>query len=65
MTFSMRRFQAIVQKEWKDAVKNPQTLLMAAMPIMFTFLFQRMGMEAGILLSMPILFVLTMTAAFV
>ncbi|WP_018754687.1 ABC transporter permease [Paenibacillus terrigena] len=65
MTFSMRRFQAIVQKEWKDAIKNPQVLLMAAMPIMFTLLFQRMGMEAGILLSMPILFVLSMTAAFV
>lgn len=71
MTFSMKRFQAIVQKEWKDSLRNPQILLMTALPIMFAFLFSRMGAEERVneqsmlLLSFPILMALSMTGAFV
>ncbi|MCM3786443.1 ABC transporter permease [Neobacillus mesonae] len=71
MTFSMRRFQAIIQKEGKDSLRNPQILLMTAMPIMFAFLFSRMGTpdrgdeQSMLLLSFPILMALSMTGAFV
>ncbi|RAV10790.1 ABC transporter permease [Paenibacillus contaminans] len=64
MTFSTKRFTAILSKEWKDAMKNPQILLLAAMPVMFAFLYSKMdgGIEA---LIFPILLALSMTGAFV
>ncbi|WP_409343820.1 ABC transporter permease [Paenibacillus sp. MBLB4367] len=66
MTFSMKRFQAIVAKEWKDTLKNPQILLMAAMPVMFAFLFSKMddGKDLSVM-SFPILLALSMTGSFV
>ncbi|WP_211749777.1 ABC transporter permease [Paenibacillus sp. Marseille-Q4541] len=70
MTFSMKRFQAIIQKEWKDSIRNPQVLTMTAFPIVFAFLFARMGTdrtasENVLMLSFPILMALSMTGAFV
>lgn len=64
MTFSMRRFQAIVNKEWKDAMKNPQILLMVGMPIMFGYLFTRMGNSTEIIIT-PILMAFVITGAFI
>lgn len=70
MTFSMKRFQAIVQKEWKDSIRNPQVLTMTAFPIVFAFLFARMGTDRSVsedilMLSFPILMALSMTGSFV
>lgn len=70
MTFSMKRLQAIINKEWKDSIRNPQILLMMGMPIMFAFLFSKMGSDGTkgndmMILSFPILLALSMTGAFV
>lgn len=70
MTFSMKRLQAIINKEWKDSIRNPQILLMMGMPIMFAFLFSKMGGDGTkgndmMILSFPILLALSMTGAFV
>ncbi|MCM3260976.1 ABC transporter permease [Paenibacillus lautus] len=70
MTFSMKRLQAIINKEWKDSIRNPQILLMMGMPIMFAFLFSKMGSggtkgDDMMILSFPILLALSMTGAFV
>ncbi|MBD7970840.1 ABC transporter permease [Paenibacillus gallinarum] len=70
MTFSMKRFQAIVQKEWKDSIRNPQVLTMTAFPIVFAFLFARMGTDRTVsedilMVSFPILMALSMTGSFV
>lgn len=65
MTFSIKRFQAIVHKEWKDTIKNPQILLMVAMPILFAYLFKEIGGSRVDLISFPILLALTMTGSFV
>ncbi|MDA2606855.1 ABC transporter permease [Bacillus sp. DAG6] len=43
MTFSMRRVSAIFRKEVKDFKTNSQVLLMAFLPIIFSFLFSRFG----------------------
>lgn len=70
MTFSMKRLQAIINKEWKDSIRNPQILLMMGMPIMFAFLFSKMGTDGinsgdMMIMSFPILMALSMTGAFV
>ncbi|RIX49262.1 ABC transporter permease [Paenibacillus nanensis] len=64
MTFSMVRFQAIVKKEWKDAVKNPQILLLAALPILFALVFEGMADNRLDIISYPALLALSMTGAF-
>jgi ABC-2 type transport system permease protein len=61
----MRRFQAIVAKEWKDARKNPQILLMAGMPLMFAFIFSKIGENQMDTSIFSILLALSMTGAFV
>ncbi|PGZ12873.1 ABC transporter permease [Bacillus cereus] len=43
MTFSMRRFSAIVRKEMQDAGKNSQVLMMAAIPLVLAFIYGQMG----------------------
>lgn len=68
MTISIKRINAIVQKELKDSFKNWQVLLMALVPIMFAFVFSQMQApeeEALIFVLMPLLMALTMTCAFV
>ncbi|WP_020617328.1 ABC transporter permease [Paenibacillus daejeonensis] len=67
MNFSMRRFRAMVTKEWKDATRNPQILLNAGMPILLAVLFGQRGFEPGDLayLSMPVLIAISVTGAFV
>jgi len=67
MTFSPRRFRAMVKKEWKDAVRNPQILLNAGMPILLAVLMrQKEGQPADLaLLSIPILVAISITGAFV
>ncbi|MCM3735354.1 ABC transporter permease [Bacillus cytotoxicus] len=47
MTFSMRRVSAIFRKEVQDFKANSQVLLMAAMPIVFAFIFSRLGNGGG------------------
>lgn len=65
MTFSMRRFQAIVQKEYKDSVKNPQVLLMAGLPVLLAFIYGQMSESSLELITFPLLMALSMTGAFV
>ncbi|WP_410984919.1 ABC transporter permease [Bacillus cereus] len=43
MTFSMRRFSAIVRKEMQDVGKNSQVLMMAAIPLVLAFIYGQMG----------------------
>ncbi|RCX17682.1 ABC-2 type transport system permease protein [Fontibacillus phaseoli] len=67
MTFSMRRFRAMVTKEWKDAIRNPQILLNAGMPILLAVLLNQKELEPGDLtfLAIPILVAISITGAFV
>ncbi len=67
MTFSMRRFRAMLKKEWKDAVRNPQILLNAGMPILIAVLFRQKENEASdfTFLAIPILVAISITGAFV
>ncbi|KJB87371.1 ABC transporter [Paenibacillus sp. E194] len=66
MTFSINRVSAMIQKEWKDALKNQMLLITAALPLIFAFMFSK-G-EAGdgaTLLMMPVNMALLMTCLFV
>lgn len=67
MTFSMRRFRAMVKKEWKDAIRNPQILLNAGMPILLAVLFRQKEADPSepTLLAIPILIAISITGAFV
>lgn len=67
MTFSMRRFRAMVKKEWKDAIRNPQILLNAGMPILLAVLFRQKEADPNepAFLSIPILIAISITGAFV
>lgn len=65
MTFSFRRLQAIVIKEWKDAVRNPQILLTGALPIVFSFLFDRKSSSDPSVFTFPLLLAVSITGAFV
>lgn len=67
MTFSIKRFKAMVAKEWKDAIRNPQILLNGGMPILIALLFNQKEGAAGDLtvLAIPILVAISITGAFV
>ncbi|KQO18437.1 ABC transporter permease [Paenibacillus sp. Leaf72] len=67
MTFSIRRFRAMVKKEWKDAIRNPQILLNAGMPVLLALLFKQKENDPSDLtfLSIPILVAISITGAFV
>ncbi|WP_373233097.1 ABC transporter permease [Cohnella sp.] len=65
MNFSLRRLQAFLTKEWKDALKNPQILLTAAMPIVFSFLLNRKDASDPTVLAFPLLLAVSITGAFV
>lgn len=71
MTLSWKRLSAIMQKEWKDFLRNAQVLVMVLMPVIFAFVFSKIPVDAGeeaeayIFLVMPVLMALTMTGAFV
>ncbi|MFD0586481.1 ABC transporter permease [Paenibacillus sp. GCM10027627] len=67
MTFSIRRLKAIVKKEWKDAVRNPQILMNAGIPILLAVLFRQKDNETAelSLISIPILVAISVTGAFV
>ncbi|MFP4976111.1 ABC transporter permease [Paenibacillus sp. CN-4] len=67
MTFSMRRFRAMVTKEWKDGIRNPHILLNAGMPILLAVLFSQKDNNAEDLtfLAIPILVAISITGAFV
>lgn len=65
--FSMRRFRAMVTKEWKDGIRNPHILLNAGMPILLAVLFSQQEVEPGdrTFLAIPILIAISITGAFV
>jgi ABC-2 type transport system permease protein len=67
VTFSIKRFKAMVAKEWKDAIRNPQILLNGGMPILIALLFNQKEEAAGDLtvLAIPILVAISITGAFV
>ncbi|MBB6637454.1 ABC transporter permease [Cohnella thailandensis] len=65
MRFSLRRLRAIAIKEWKDAIRNPQILLTAAMPIAFSFLFDRKEASDPAVVAFPLLLAVSITGAFV
>lgn len=67
MTFSFRRFRAMVTKDWKDGIRNPQILLNAGMPILLAVLFKQKENDPSDLtfLAIPILIAISITGAFV
>lgn len=67
MSFSMRRFKAMVAKEWKDGLRNQHILLNAGMPILLAILFSQREGEPGdfTFLAIPILIAISITGAFV
>ncbi|MBY0596724.1 ABC transporter permease [Bacillus bingmayongensis] len=65
MTFSMRRVSAIFRKEVQDFKSNSQVLLMAAMPLVFAFIFSRFGQGSGAGLGTIILMTFLFVAGFV
>ncbi|MFF2092196.1 ABC transporter permease [Paenibacillus sp. NPDC058174] len=69
MTFSLNRLLAIAGKEWKDSVKNPQILLMAGMPIVFSILMKgQSSLSEGNTLdrfTVPVMIAIAVVGAFV
>ncbi|EJQ53169.1 hypothetical protein IEE_00213 [Bacillus cereus BAG5X1-1] len=65
MTFSMRRFSAIFRKEVQDIKTNASVLVMAAMPIMFSFVYQQMDGPKDEIANMVTLMALIMVGSFV
>ncbi|WP_245595975.1 ABC transporter permease [Paenibacillus taiwanensis] len=64
MTFSMSRLQAIIGKEYKDAMKNTTLLLTAVLPILFSYMFGTIAEGAtSLVLTLPINMALMMTGA--
>ncbi len=65
MTFSMKRFSAIVRKEMYDAGKNSQILIMALFPIIMALFYGNMDTDKGFIASFTIAMALTMIGSFV
>ncbi|MFD3446646.1 ABC transporter permease [Microbacteriaceae bacterium 4G12] len=67
MEFSMHRLSAIIRKEFQDAGKNSQILLMAAMPLVLAFVYSRMNMHEArtMMTSFPVVMSLVMVGSFV
>ncbi|MEK3888568.1 ABC transporter permease [Bacillus sp. FSL K6-3431] len=65
MTFSLKRMNAIFQKDWKDLYKNSYILFTLAMPLAFAALLGRIGEGSSTLNSMPITLALVIAGVFV
>ncbi|MEN1937213.1 ABC transporter permease [Paenibacillus sp. 102] len=66
MTFSMKRFSAIVRKEMQDAGKNSQVLMMAAIPLALALIYGQMDSQnKEQLANLTILAALIFTGGFV
>ena len=65
MTFSMKRFSAIVRKEMYDAGKNSQVVLMALLPILLAFFYSNMDSEKEFLAGFTVAMTLTMVGSYV
>ncbi|TQR43868.1 ABC transporter permease [Paenibacillus popilliae] len=66
MTFSINRVSAMIQKEWKDALKNQMLLITAALPLIFAFMFSKgEASDGATFLMMPVNMALLMTCLFV
>ena len=65
MTFSMRRFSAIFRKEVQDIKANASVLVMAALPLVFSFVYQQMDGSKEQIANMVTLMALTMVGSFV
>lgn len=66
MTFSINRVSAMIQKEWKDALKNQMLLITAALPLIFAFMFSKgEASDGATLLMMPVNMALLITCLFV
>ncbi|MBG9735190.1 ABC transporter permease [Paenibacillus alvei] len=65
MTFSINRVTAMIQKEWKEAMRNQMLLITAALPLIFAFMFSNGTIDDGAtLLMMPINMALLITCLF-
>ena len=60
MTFSMKRFSAILRKEMQDLKTNAQVLLMAILPIGLALFYQQMRGEKELLAGIVVIMVLSM-----
>lgn len=65
MTFSMKRFSAIVRKEIYDAGKNSQVLLMALLPILLSLFYSNMDSGKEFLAGFTVAMTLTMVGGYV
>lgn len=65
MTFSMRRFSAIVRKEMYDAGKNSQVVIMALLPILLAVFYSNMDSVKEFFAGFTIAMTLTMVGSYV
>lgn len=65
MTFSMKRFSAIVRKEINDAGKNSQVILMALLPILLAVFYSNMDSIKEFFAGFIIVMTITMVGSYV
>ncbi|WP_440602858.1 ABC transporter permease [Bacillus sp. GB_SG_008] len=65
MTFSMKRFSAIVRKEMYDAGKNSQILIMALLPVLLAFFYSNIDSQKEFFAGFTVAMTLTMVGSFV
>ncbi|PFA91630.1 ABC transporter permease [Bacillus thuringiensis] len=65
MTFSMKRFWAIVRKEINDAGKNSQVILMALLPILLAVFYSNMDSIKEFFAGFIIVMTITMVGSYV
>ncbi|PGZ94426.1 ABC transporter permease [Bacillus pseudomycoides] len=65
MTFSMKRFSAIVRKEMYDAGKNSQILIMALLPIILALFYSNIDSQKEFFAGFTVAMTLTMVGSFV
>ncbi|MCM3255736.1 ABC transporter permease [Priestia aryabhattai] len=64
MTFSLKRVNAILIKDWKDLLKNSYILVTLALPLIFAVMLRKLGAE-GPLAIFSINFALVISGCFV
>lgn len=64
MTFSLKRVNAILLKDWKDLLKNSYILFTLAFPLIFAVMIGKLGLD-GAFTTFPINFALVISGCFV
>ncbi|MFS1514601.1 ABC transporter permease [Chengkuizengella sp. SCS-71B] len=65
MTFSLKRVNAIIMKDYRDLLKNSYVIFTIALPIFYALLLNRIGDEDATFNLLPINLALVITGAFI